>query len=245
MLTSLQNHVLWVTGASSGIGQAVALQMAKAGATVILTAKNPQKLCSTFDQIQSLGYPEPIIAPLNFLNLNEESAINACLSIGEHVGRLDGLIHCAGTLGVVSPMQYFSSTIWGEVFDTMVHAPFLLTKSALPLLKQSASARVLFTVNQQTIGKAYWGAYGAAQAAILSMADTLKSELENTPQVQIGLVDPIKARTAFRAKAYPGEAASLVPSANQVAQAYYQAMLLPKLAGVVRPAPPKISVIST
>ena len=241
----LENRIICVTGASSGIGQAVALRLAKAGATVILTGKSPSKLGITADQITSLGYTEAIIAPLDLLTVQESDIIDFAMSVGERWGRLDGLIHCAGILGMLSPVVHFSDKIWKEVFQVMVHAPFLLTKTCLPLLKQSSSPRLLFTVNQEAIGKAYWGAYGAAQNAILSLAESIREEHENVKTFSTYAIDPIKARTPLRAKAFPGESPTILPSPSHIAECYYQSFIGNPAHWIITPESSNILKIST
>jgi NAD(P)-dependent dehydrogenase (short-subunit alcohol dehydrogenase family) len=221
----LPGAVFCLTGASSGIGRAVALRLAKAGTTVVLVGRTEAKLHQTAHQIEQLGYPTPIVAPYNFITFTENDAVELALSIGHQFGKLNGLIHCAGYLGSITPLVHYSASVWEEVFRIFVHTPFILTKALLPLLKHTAELKsVIFTRNVQSEGQAYWGAYGAAQAAIGSLVRILREE---HPDFPIFAIDPVKVKTALRAKAYPGETGRQLYTPSEVAEFYYQQIQQP------------------
>lgn len=219
--------VFCVTGAGSGIGQAVALRLAQAGATVVLVSKTAAKLEKTAEKIKQAGYPEPVLYPLNYLKATEEDCVNLVMSIGENFGKLNGLIHCAGILGTLTPMVHYPQQTLHDLFQILVHIPFCLTKACLPLLKSTTNSHLLFTKHEEAEGKAYWSAYGAAHAAIGSLVGSLQEEYENTPTLHITAINPVKIRTRLRALAYPGESPTTLPSPAQVAEFYYQTLLNP------------------
>ena len=215
-------------GAGAGIGQAVALRLAEAGATLVLVGKTHDKLQKTANNIKQVGYSEPLIYPIDYLKATEEDCVELAITIGQRFGRLNGLIHCAGILGTLTPIVHYPQKTVYDLFQVLVHIPFALTKALLPLLKQSApSSHLLFTRHQESEGKAYWAAYGAAHAAIGAFVGSLQEEYENTPTLHITAIDPVKVRTRLRALAYPGESPTTLPSPAQVAEFYYQILMAP------------------
>ncbi len=224
----MKNQLYCVTGATSGIGQAVALHLAKTGATLILIGKTATKLNKTADLIIQAGYPEPYCFVLNFIEATEEACIELAVHLGETFQRLDGLIHCAGALGTLTPIAHFPEKTWRDLFQIYVHTPFLLSKNLLPLLKYS-QGQLVFTLHTEAIGKAYWGAYSAAQGSLQALLQTLRSEFEHSPELRIFGVDPVKVRTRLRAKAYPGETPTTLPSPSQAAAFYMKILTHPQL----------------
>ncbi|MCK5880837.1 MAG: SDR family NAD(P)-dependent oxidoreductase, partial [Sinobacterium sp.] len=107
----LANKIILVTGASEGIGRALALSFAQHGATVLLNARNVERLESLYDEIVNAGWPEPAICPMDLSSQNYEDYMVLQNSIGQEFGRLDGIIHNAGQLGRLSPI---SSTITND-----------------------------------------------------------------------------------------------------------------------------------
>ncbi len=187
--------------------------------------RSEAKLHQIAHQIEQLKYPTPIVAPYNFITFTENDAVELALSIGHQFGKLNGLIHCAGYLGSITPLVHYSTTLWEEVFRVFVHAPFMLTKAVLPLLKHTTEPKcIIFTRNLQSEGQAYWGAYGAAQAAIGALVRILREEHTDFP---IFSIDPIKVKTALRAKAYPGESGRQLYTPSEIAEFYYQQIQIP------------------
>lgn len=216
----LQDKIILVTGATDGIGKEVALEYAKNGATVVLLSRDTRKLEKVYDEIEALGYPQPAYLPVNLQDNNPETYQKVAEVIEKEFGRLDGLLHNAGDLGLLSPYEHFDDETWMRVMQINVNAPFLLTKYCIPLLKKSNSSSLVFTssgVGRQ--GRAYWGAYAASKFANEGMMQTLADELE-TSNVRVNSINPGATRTKMRANAYPGEDPETLPTPQDIMPAY-------------------------
>lgn len=201
----LANQIILITGASSGIGRALALSAGEHGATVILLGKNLKALESLYDEMMAKGYPEPAIHPLNLLQTGPKQAYELAQSIQQMFGRLDAVIHNAGTAGQISEVEHLSPPKWQEVIQLNLNIPYLLTHALLGLLKASAQSSVLFvTAEEATAPKAYWSAYSASKAGIQNLAASLHEELEANTTIRVNCIHPGKVRTALRRRAYPG-----------------------------------------
>ncbi len=199
---ALAGRVILVTGASGGIGAALAEACGRLGAQVVLTGRKVKRLEAVYDAIVAAGGPRPSIAPLDLEKADAR---------GEF-GRLDGLAHLAGQLGDRSPIEHHDVITWLKVMHVNVNAAFILTQALLPLLKASEDASVLFTTSGVSVrGSAYWGAYAASKFALEGLMQTLADELDTTTHIRVNSVNPGKVRTSMRAKAFPGEVAETVP----------------------------------
>lgn len=207
----LTDRVILVTGAGDGLGRAAALACAAHGATVILLGRTEAKLEKVYDAIATAGQPQPVMVPLNFENASNNEFLQLAQHIEEELGHLDGILHNAATLGILSPIAHFSSEIWNKTIQINLTAPFLLTRACLPLLKHAADASVVFitdSVGQQ--GRAFWGAYAVAKAGLERLAEILADELESE-SIRVNSFNPRRMRTLLRAHAYPGEDPNTVP----------------------------------
>ncbi|AOE50205.1 YciK family oxidoreductase [Kangiella sediminilitoris] len=217
---SLKDKVILVTGATDGIGKVAALEYAKHGATVILLSRDTRKLEKVYDEIEEQGYPKPAYLPVNLQDNNPETYQKVAQVIDEEFGRLDGLLHNAGDLGLLSPIEHFDDETWFRVMQINVNAEFLLTKYCIPLLKKSPNASLVFTssgVGRQ--GRAYWGAYAVSKFANEGMMQVLADELENT-SIRVNSINPGATRTKMRANAYPGENPETLPTPKDIMPAY-------------------------
>jgi NAD(P)-dependent dehydrogenase (short-subunit alcohol dehydrogenase family) len=208
----LAGRVIAITGASSGIGRAVALACARFGATLILIGRNPRKLEEVHSEIEAAKGPEPTLAVLDLEKALASDYDQLAAAIQQRFGRLDGLLHNAGILGTLSPVEHYDVPTWCRVMHINVTAAFALTQVLIPVLKQSKDASVLFTsssVGRQ--GRAYWGAYAVSKFATEGMMQVLASELENITAVRVNSLNPGKARTTMRRQAYPAEDINTVP----------------------------------
>jgi NAD(P)-dependent dehydrogenase (short-subunit alcohol dehydrogenase family) len=217
---TLNGRVILITGASSGIGRAAALHCAEQGATVILVGRDVKKLEAVYDAIEAAQYPQPAIFELNLKTANEQHYTALAKVIDEEFGQLDGLLHNAGELGQLCPVEQISPAVWHEVVQVNLTGPFLLTRALLPLLRKGKAGRILFTSSSVgRKGRAFWGVYAVSKAGIENLTQTLAEELENTP-IKVNSLNPGATRTAMRAAAYPAEDPSTVKSAESIAAAY-------------------------
>jgi NAD(P)-dependent dehydrogenase (short-subunit alcohol dehydrogenase family) len=204
-------RVILVTGATAGIGRAVARALVQHGATVILHGRNEQTLEALYQELKPLG-PEPAVAMLDLERAQGPQYQSLTGEIEARYGRLDGLLHNAAMLGDRSPIEHYDIGLWQRVLLVNLTAPFILTRCLLPLLRKSADASLLFTtssVGQR--GRAYWGAYAVAKSGLEGLAETLADELEST-HVRVNLVNPGATRTRMRARAYPAENPETLPT---------------------------------
>ena len=212
-------RVILVTGATAGIGRAVARDLVQHGATVILHGRNEKALEALYQELEPLG-AEPVVAQLDLERAQGPQYQSLTSEIEARYGRLDGVLHNAAILGDRSPIEHYDIGVWQRVLLVNLTAPFILTRCLLPLLSKSADASVLFTtssVGQR--GRAYWGAYAVAKAGLEGLAEILADELENT-RIRVNLINPGGTRTRMRAHAYPAENPATLPSADSHTPAF-------------------------
>ena len=228
----LAGRVIAITGASDGIGRAVALACARHQATVILIGRNERKLEAVHAEIGASGAPEASIAVLDLERALAADYDRVADAVLERYGRLDGLLHNAALLGSLSPIEHYDVPTWCRVLHVNVTAAFALTQVLLPALKKSADASVLFTastVGRQ--GRAYWGAYAVSKFALEGLSQVLSAELEGISRVRVNTLNPGRARTAMRRQAYPAEDIATLPLPAALT-APYIALLGPASRGV-------------
>ncbi|HTU65495.1 MAG TPA: YciK family oxidoreductase [Steroidobacteraceae bacterium] len=230
----MRGRVVLVTGAGAGIGRAVSLALAKAGAEVILLGRSVKKLEAVHAEIAALspGAPEASIVPLDLEKALAKDYEAVADAIRARYGRLDGLLHNAALLGTLTPIDQYEVPTFMRVMHVNVTAAFILTQQLLPLLRASADASVLFTssgVGKR--GRAYWGAYSISKFAVEGMTQVLAHETEGNSTVRVNIIDPGKVRTAMRRQAYPSENQETLPTAESLT-APYLALLGPASRGV-------------
>ncbi len=140
----LAGRVVLITGASGGLGAALARECARAGASVILSGRNGAKLERIYDEIESMGAPQPAIAMLDLAAATAMEYDNLAATIGDEFGRLDGVVHAAALLGDRTPLEQYDVPTWCKVLHVNLTAPFILTQVLLPNLRKSADASVIF-----------------------------------------------------------------------------------------------------
>jgi NAD(P)-dependent dehydrogenase (short-subunit alcohol dehydrogenase family) len=228
----LSGRVVAITGASAGLGRAVALGAARHGAQVVLIGRNAAKLEALHADIAARGAPEPSIAVLDLEQALARDYDALADAIVARYGRLDGLLHSAGLLGPLTPIEHYDVPTWCRVLHVNLTAAFALTQVLLPALKASADAAVLFTAS--SVGRrarAYWGAYAVSKFALEGLSQVLAQELENLSQVRVNTLNPGKARTAMRRQAYPAEDVATLPEPDSLI-APYLALLGPASRGI-------------
>ena len=228
----LTGRVIAITGASSGIGRAVAIACARFGATVILIGRNARKLETVHGEIEAAGSPEPTIAVLDLEKAIASDYDKLASAVAERFGRLDGLLHNAGLLGTLTPIEHYDVPTWCRVMHVNVTAAFALTQVLLPALKQSQDASVLFTSSSVgRRGRAYWGAYAVSKFATEGFMQVLASEVENITSIRVNSLNPGRARTMMRRQAYPAEDLNSLPLPETLTGPYI-ALLGPASRGV-------------
>jgi NAD(P)-dependent dehydrogenase (short-subunit alcohol dehydrogenase family) len=215
----LKGRVILITGAGSGLGRALAIGCARAGASVILSGRNSAKLNRVYDEIEALpgGAAQPAIAALDLAAATAVEYDALARTIDTEFGRLDGLVHAAALLGDRAPLEQYDVPLWCKVLHVNLTAPFILTQVLLPALRKSPDASVIF-VSSGVVKQArpFWGAYAVSKAGLESVRAMWFEELEAEANIRFNSVNPGRMRTAMRAAAYPAEDPNTVPAAESV-----------------------------
>lgn len=213
----LEGRVALITGASHGIGRAVAKRFAAEGATVIALGRNVGALEELDDEIRADG-GKLVLLPMDLTMYEKIDAMGA--SIYERFGKLDIVVGNAGLLGELSPVGHIDTQVFENTYATNVTANFRLIRSVDKLLRLSDAGRAIFvTSNASSKGRAFWGLYASTKAALESLVLSYAQELEETP-VRVNLINPGRIRTKMRAEAYPGENPETLPTAESITDVF-------------------------
>ncbi len=197
-----QDRIALITGASRGLGRAIALELAKNGAHVVAVARHKKGLEALDDEIRALGGAATLV-PMDLTKMDGLDELG--LEIFKRWKKLDILVGNAGILGPMSPLSHVKPAEWQKVMDIYLGANFRLIRSVDALLRAAPAGRVLFiTSNITRAPRAYWGPYAVAKAGLEMLAATYAAETSKTT-VKVNLLNPGAMRTAMRAEAYPGE----------------------------------------
>lgn len=205
MSRPLFGRLALVTGASRGIGRAIALELARAGAHIIALARTQGALEELDDAIRSEG-SEATLVPCDLKDFDAIDRLGA--AIYERWGKLDIFIGNAGVLGPVTPLSHVDPQQWDEVLAVNVTANWRLIRSLDILLRGADAGRALFITSgagHTANFKPYWGPYAISKAAIEGLARTYAAETATTSKVKVMMVNPGPLRTRMRAAAMPGE----------------------------------------
>ncbi len=228
----LRDRIILITGASDGIGRALAIHAAELGAKVILHGRNIKKLENVHDHIEGLeNAPQPSIAVMDLATATSESYRSLADGLEEEFGRLDGLVHNAGILGDRFSIEQYDAVKWQQVMHVNVTAVFALTQVCIPLLQKSDDASVIYTssgVGQQ--GRAFWGAYSVSKFATEGLSQVLADEHRHG-SLRSNCVNPCATRTKMRLEAYPAEDRDALKRPEEILSAYVY-LLGPDSAGV-------------
>jgi NAD(P)-dependent dehydrogenase (short-subunit alcohol dehydrogenase family) len=217
----LRDRVILITGASDGIGRAVAIAAAARGARVILHGRNVKRLESIYDVIVNGGSPRPSILPLDFEKAGPAEFEQLVTAIDQEFGRLDGLVHNAGMLGERAPIEHYDVAKWMRTMHVNANVPFVLTQRCMSLLRKSQDPTIIFTSSGVVPRpRAYWGAYLASKWASDGLMRMLADELETQPAMRVNSVNPGKVRTNMRLQAYPAEDRSTLPDPASIVGPY-------------------------
>jgi NAD(P)-dependent dehydrogenase (short-subunit alcohol dehydrogenase family) len=205
----LKDRVALVTGASRGIGRAVALGLAKAGAHVVIVARSLAQLETLDDEIQAAGGHATLLQ----LDLKKGDRIDQLgPTLYQRWEKLDILVANAGILGPLSPLGHVTEDGFLGTIDINLNANWRLIRTLDPLLKRSDAGRGVFVTSGASSGKhAYWGPYAASKAGLEALVKSWAEELANT-NVRANLINPGATRTQMRAKAFPGEDPMTLPA---------------------------------
>jgi NAD(P)-dependent dehydrogenase (short-subunit alcohol dehydrogenase family) len=216
MSKPLADRIALVTGASRGIGAALALQLAEAGAHIVAVARTVGGLEELDDTIKAAGSTATLV-PLDVKD--SDGIARLALALDKRYGRLDVLVGNAGVLGMPSPLGHVEPKDWDNHMAVNVTANWQLIRCMDPLLKRASAGRAVFlTSGVAHYGRAYWGPYAASKAALEVLVRTYAAESENS-NVRANLFAPGPTRTRMYLSAFPGVDRSTLPTPEQVSKA--------------------------
>jgi NAD(P)-dependent dehydrogenase (short-subunit alcohol dehydrogenase family) len=229
----LKGRVILVTGASGGIGRAVAQSCAEHGATVLLLGRNARALEEAHTRISAEhGAERAAIIEFDLENALARDYDALFAAIETRYQRLDGLLHNAGLLGQLAPIEHYDVPTWCRVLQVNLTSAFVLTQILLPLLKRSADASIVFTSSGVgRVGRAYWGAYAVSKHALEGLNQVLSEELSGITQIRVNSLNPGAVRTTMRRQAYPAEDAGRLATPQSITRPYI-ALLGPASRGI-------------
>jgi len=199
----LAGRTALITGATRGIGAAIARAYAAEGAKLILTGRTEGALAEMDDAVRAAGAEPATLVPFDLTDLDKIDTLAA--EIGKRHGKLDILVGNAGILGSLTPIAQIDDKMWNEVLTINLTACQRLIRAFDPLLRQSDAGRAIFVtsaVGQEV--RAYWSAYAVSKAALDMMVRIYAAETAKT-RIRVNLVNPGGTRTGMRANAFPGE----------------------------------------
>ncbi len=215
----LKDRVALVTGASRGIGRAVALAFAREGAHVIALARTQGALSELDDDIRALK-SQATLVPLDLRDFDGIDRLGA--AVHERWGRLDVLVGNAAVLGTLTPVPHIEPKEWDDVLSVNLTANWRLIRAFDPCLRASDAGRAIFvTSGVAHAAHAFWSIYAISKAALENMVATYALEMENT-NVRANILNPGATRTAMRAQAMPGEDPATLPPAEEVAELFVE-----------------------
>ena len=220
----LAGKVALITGASRGIGAAVAERFAAEGAHVVVAARTVGGLEEVDDAVRATGGSATLV-PLDlrdFIKIDELAA-----ALFDRYGRLDILVGNAAELGTFSPLGHIEPTTWTEVIDLNLTANWRLIRAMDPLLRSAPDGRAIFVTSGVARGVfPYWGPYTVSKEGLEMLVKIYAGEITKT-RVRANLIDPGIVRTRLRARAFPGEDPARLPPPESVADAFL-ALALPE-----------------
>ena len=217
----LRGRIILITGASDGIGRALALRTAELGGQVILHGRNVQKLEKVYDEVEAIeNAPRPSIAVLDLASANSAAYESLANNLAEEYGRLDGLVHNASIIGDRFAIEQYDAVQWQKVLHVNLTAAFALTQVMLPMVKQAEDPSIIFTSSGVgRVGLAYWGAYSVSKFGTESLSQVLADEHRET-KLRVNCINPGPTRTSLRLEAFPAEDRSLIKGPEEVLAPY-------------------------
>jgi len=215
----LSGRIALVTGASRGIGRAVARRFAAEGARLILVARTSGGLEEVDDEVRNAGGEPAMLVPLDLCQGDLVDQLGAALH--ERFGRLDILVGNAAMLGGLRPVGHYPPDVWENVIALNLTANWRLIRSLDPLLRLSTAGRAMFVTSGVTEGTppAYWGAYTASKAALEALVRTYAAELKRT-DLKVNVIDPGASATNMRAEAFPGEDPNTLATPDEITELF-------------------------
>lgn len=215
----LAGKLVLVTGASRGIGRAVAVAAAAAGAELLITGRTIGALEEVDDEIKAAGGTATIVE----MDMKDTAAIpRLAAAIQERWGRLDGLVANAGMLPALTPVAHLQPDVWDECLAVNLSGQWHLIRAMDPLLRAAPAGRAILVSSGAAVGsRPFWGPYAAAKAGLEALARSWAGESEQT-NLRINILNPGGTATTMRASAFPGEDQATLPRPEDIAPAFLQ-----------------------
>lgn len=214
-MKALDGKIALITGASRGIGAAVAKRFAAEGAHVVITGRTVGGLEEVDDAVRQAG-GQATLVPLDMRQMDMIDALGA--QVYERFGKLDILVGNAAMLGSLSPVAHASPSEVEDVFNVNTLANYRLIRACDPLLRRASHGRVVMVTSGAAVAPiAYWGPYAASKAALEHLTLTYAAEMKST-SVRVNLLDPGVVRTRMRAQAFPAEDAATLPLPESITE---------------------------
>jgi len=194
----LEGKAALVTGASQGLGRALALAYAREGASLVINARSEETLEPVAEAVREAGAEVLAVAADVSIAADVERLVEAAV---ERFGGLDVLVNNAGVLGPKVRLEEYPEDEWRRVLDANLTGPFLVSKAAIPHLRSGASI-VNLVSGVSVEGRAEWGAYSVSKFGVEGLTQILAAELKDR-NIRVNAVDPGGMRTTMRAAAYP------------------------------------------
>ncbi len=209
-MPDIENQPVYIiTGATGGLGSAVARELNKRSISTVLCGRNIKMLEDLYDELEATGNARPSIYPVNHSGATMPDYEKLMQTIETEYGRLDGLLYCAAELGRSTPLDVYPPNLWQQVMRTNFDAAYLMSAAALPLMKKTGNASILFVIDDKK--SAFWGAYACSKSALTTLTQVLADETEGFKDaegntlVAVNALHPGPMRTRLRATAYSGE----------------------------------------
>ena len=217
MTGRLDNRLALITGASKGLGAALAKRFAAEGAELVLLARDTAALEKLDDELRAGGKSATLV-PLDLRKFDQLDAMAAALA--QRFGKLDIFISCAAVLGQLSPTGHYEPALVQEIIDVNLTANWRLIRALDPLLRAAPAARAIFTTCAAARAtEPFWAPYAASKAGLEALVKTYAEEIARS-SVRANLVDPGPMRTALRFAAFPFEERDKIKPPEDATEAF-------------------------
>ena len=207
----LDGRVVAVIGATGGLGRAVAMAAANAGATVVLIGRRVKALEQLYDELAAAGLPQPAIRPIDLATAGPAEWAETAAAIEAGLGRLDAMVFAAADFDHLSRTANTEPAVWLRQLHVNLATPWLLFRALEPLLARAPVADVVFVLDDPArMRRAYWGGYGVGKVGLEGLVAALEHEYEHS-SIRIHGLKPGPMRTALRGRAFAGEPGGAPP----------------------------------
>ncbi|MEK9855718.1 MAG: SDR family NAD(P)-dependent oxidoreductase [Rhodobiaceae bacterium] len=213
----LSGKLVLVTGATRGIGRAVAMAAASAGAELIITGRTIGALEEVDDEIKASGGHATIVE----MDMKDTAAIpRLAAAIAERWGRLDGLVANAAILTALTPVGHVTPEDWETNIAVNLTGQWHMIRAFDPLLRAAPAGRAILVTSGAAVGsRPFWGPYAATKAGLEALGRSWAGESEQT-SLRINMMNPGGTATTMRASAFPGEDPASLPQPADIAPAF-------------------------